>query len=74
MFTYTVFSPRYGCNIAKDGVKNLTINLTINHDWLIDWLMVFYAQAAIFQLFSGDEREMDDKMNMKWKWGGIQGQ
>ena len=31
---------------------------------LIDWLMVFYAQAAIFQLFSGDEHEMDDKMNM----------
>ena len=26
--------------------------------------MVFYAQAAIFQLFSGDEHEMDDKMNM----------
>ena len=27
---------------------------------------MFYAQAAIFQLYSGDEHEMDDKMNMKW--------
>ena len=37
-------------------------------DWLVDWLMVFYAQAAIFHLYSGDEHEMDDKMNMKLWW------
>ena len=30
--------------------------------------MVFYAQTAVFQLYSGDEHEMDDKMNMKWWW------
>ena len=38
---------------------------------------MFNAQAAIFQLYSGDEHEMDDKMNMKWwwneTWDGIQG-
>ena len=27
-------------------------------------LLGFNARAAIFQLYSGDEREMDDKMNM----------
>ena len=31
----------------------------------LDWLFVFEAQAAIFQLYPGDEYEMDDKMNMK---------
>ena len=46
-------------------------------DRLIDWLLVFYSQAAIFQLYPGDEYEMDDKMDMKWwwngKWDGTQG-
>ena len=36
--------------------------------WLIDWLLGFNARAAIFQLYPGDEREMNDKMNMKWWW------
>ena len=43
---------------------------------LIDWLLVFNAQAAIFQLYLGDEHEMDEKMNMKWwneKWDVTQG-
>ena len=40
---------------------------------VIDWLLVFNAQAVIFQLFPGDGHEMDDIMNMKWmiKWDEI---
>ena len=30
--------------------------------YTIDWLMVFYDQAAKCQLYLGDEHEMDDKM------------
>ena len=44
---------------------------------LIDWLLGFNTRAAIFQLYSGDEHEVNDKMNMKWwwneKWDGTQG-
>ena len=29
------------------------------------------AQAAIFQLYSGNENEMDNKMNMEWWWSEI---
>ena len=32
---------------------------------LIDWLLGFNARTTIFQLYSGDEHDMDDKMNMK---------
>ena len=37
-------------------------------DWLMDGLLGFTARAAIFQLYSGGEHEMDDEMNMKWWW------
>ena len=33
-----------------------------------DWLLGFNARAAIFQLYPGDEHEIDDKINMKWWW------
>ena len=33
---------------------------------MIDWLMVFYAQAATYHLYSGDEHEIDEKK--KWIW------
>ena len=37
--------------------------------WLIGWLIIgFVAGAAIFQLYSGDEYERDDKINMQWWW------
>ena len=32
---------------------------------MIDGLLGFNARAAIFQLYSGDEHKMDNKMNMK---------
>ena len=33
---------------------------------VIDWLLLFYAQTAIFQLYNlGGKHEMDDQMNMK---------
>ena len=30
--------------------------------------MVFHAKAAVFQIYSGDEHEMDDKINRKMGW------
>ena len=44
--------------------------VSIYIDWLLLW---FYVQAAIFQLYSDDEHEMDDKMNMKWWWNEKKG-
>ena len=35
---------------------------------LVCCLLGFKVRAAIFQIFSDDEHEMDDKMNMKWWW------
>ena len=35
------------------------------HQIFNDLLLVFNDRAAIFQLYSGGEHEMDDKMNMK---------
>ena len=40
---------------------------------LIDWLLGLNAQAAVFQLYSGVEHEMDDKINMKWWWNKKKG-
>ena len=31
---------------------------------MIDWLLGFNARATVFQLYSGDEHDRDDKMNM----------
>ena len=62
--------------IKSTWQDNYYAKLTLNFQ-LIDWLLEFYAQAAIFQLYSGDKHEIDDKMNMKWwwheKWNGTQG-
>ena len=35
---------------------------------LIDWLLGLNARAAIFQLYSGNDNEMDDKIQMNSKW------
>ena len=54
----------------SDPKKRLSFSLFV-------CLLGFNSQAAIFQLYSGNEHEMDDNMNMKWlwneKWDGTQG-
>ena len=42
---------------------NIFIGLVLLELW-IDWLLGFNALAAIFQQYSDDEHEMDDKMNI----------
>ena len=59
MWMYASVSREQGSAIREKSSQNQR---------MIYWSMVFYAQAAICQLYSGDEYEMDDKMNMKWWW------
>ena len=46
--------------------KNLQLRL--HNEGLFVCLLGFNARAVVFQLYSGDEHELDDKMNMKWWW------
>ena len=42
-----------------------TVGLGYGYRVLIDWLLGLNVRAAVSQLYSGDEHETDDKMNMK---------
>ena len=53
--------------INIQALQNLRSVIFVNlKKALIDWLLGFNAHAAIFQPYSGDEHEIDNKM--KWWW------
>ena len=55
-------------NITKDNSKVTRGDYDLNgHEGLFVCLLGFNVRAAIFQLYSDNEHEMNDKMNMKWR-------